>query len=326
MNNITLEEIAIRIKEAKRIILLSHSSPDGDTVGSVQGLAIALEMLEKKVICVCDSDVPEYLNFIIYKNYVHSCNTKDSLIISVDVASPQMLGKLEEEFASIVDIRIDHHATGTEFAKFNYCDSYAAATAEIIYDLLIEYLDVMSPEIATALYTAISTDTGSFKYSNTTSYTHYVAYDLISSGADSEKVCDRLYENITVESIRSNVLFLDLMETYFGGKVLIVPITESDRQKYKLSDDQLDGISSLAKKIMGVELGISLREKSDGVYKVSMRSRQTVDCAELCAKFGGGGHVRASGATINAATIGAAKIALLETIKNTGLFGDIYND
>ncbi|MBO4355398.1 MAG: hypothetical protein J5850_00900 [Clostridia bacterium] len=198
--------------------------------------------------------------------------------------------------------------------------SYAAATTEIIYSLL-EILDVMSPEIATCLYTAISTDTGSFKYSNTTAETHFIASRLIDFGADSETACDRLYENLTLDSLKTNVLFLDVMESHFGGKMLLVPVSAHDREKYNLSDDQLDGLSSLARKITDVELGVSLREKTAGVYKVSMRSRQTIDCAALCAVFGGGGHVRAAGATINAPTMGAAKKALIDEIIKQSLFG-----
>jgi bifunctional oligoribonuclease and PAP phosphatase NrnA len=312
MNNITIPEIASLLNGSDSIIIISHTSPDGDTIGAATALGIALKLTGKKVTLLCDSDIPEYLKFVCGDLYTKDTDC-DGLIVSVDVASVQMLGKLADKYSDRVDIRIDHHETGDDFARFNYCVSNAAAACEIIYDLLSE-MKIMNGEIASALYTGISTDTGSFKYSSTTSKTLRIAADLIDCGAESEDINEHLYENLSIASLRADSLFLKKMETYLDGRLLIVPITISDKIDAEIDDEQLEGFSALARKLNGVELGISLREKEPCTYKVSMRSRRSVDCASICAAFGGGGHVRAAGATIKAENIDKAKSILLNTV------------
>ncbi len=312
MNNITLTETADKLRKSEDIILISHTSPDGDTVGAVTALAVGLKNAGKKVTALCDSDIPDYLQFICEGLY-RKDSDEDGLIVSVDVASSQMLGKLEEKFGNRVDIRIDHHASGTDFAEYNYCVPDAAACCEIIYELLTE-MNLMNSVSAGALYLGLSTDSGSFRYSCTTPKTLRIAADLIEAGADSEDINERLYENLTVDSLRADCFFLDKMERYMDGSVLVVPVSIADRTAAGLTDEQLEGFSTLARKISGVQLGISLREKEPGVYKVSMRSRKSVDCAAICAVLGGGGHIRAAGATIKASCIEEAKKLLITAV------------
>lgn len=317
MNNITLAEIASQLLEAPRIILLSHTSPDGDTIGSVTGLARALEDCGKNVLCLCDKPIPERNLFICGKDrYLTDCELSDSdLVITVDVASPQMLGEQAEKFEGRVDIRIDHHDSAADFGAFNYVEADSAACAEIVYELITLLPIEITPEIAGPLYTALHTDTGGFKFSNTSPRTHRIAAWLMEAGAPAEDICETLYENISLESLRTNALFLEKMTLFKDGKVLLLAITTADKQKYNFTDDHLEGMASLTRKIAGVQLGIVLREKDNGSYKVSMRSRKSVNCAELCALLGGGGHIRAAGATVDADSFESAKAKLLEVIE-----------
>jgi phosphoesterase RecJ-like protein len=313
MSELTLHSIAELIRNQNKFILLSHTSPDGDTVGSVTALAIALQRLGKEVTCLCDSEIPPYLRFICQDLYQQDTDVSGAYVLSVDVASPQMLGKLEEKFSSRTDLRLDHHQMGTDFATLNYCEPNAAATAEIIW-LLLQELQAVNALSATALYLGLSTDTGGFRFSNTTARTLRIAAELMEAGADADEVNERLYENITLDSLKTNSFFLEKAETYFNGSLLLVPYTIADREAAGLTEDQLDGLSSLARKIIGVQLGISLRQKEIGVYKASMRSRKSIDCAAICSLLGGGGHIRAAGATIHAESLEEAKKILLETI------------
>lgn len=312
-NPITLREIADLLLSKEKIVLFSHTSPDGDTVGAVTGLALALESIGKQVICLCDSPVPDYLSFVCGDRYLPDTDQDADLYVSVDVASPQMLGKLAEKYADRVDLRIDHHAFGTDFAKINYCDPSAAAASEIITELVTE-MGLMTNKVATPLYVGLSTDTGSFRFSCTTSKTLRTAATLLDAGAPAEDINDRLYENMSLDTLRANAFFLDNMKLFSDGKILLIPVSEEKRLEAGLSEDSLEGFSSLARKISGVQLGISLRQKAEGVYKVSMRSRKSVDCASLCALLGGGGHIRAAGATILADSFEAAEQILLSTV------------
>lgn len=311
-NNITLQEIADMLMASETVILLSHTSPDGDAVGSATALADSLMAHGKCVHLLCDSRIPEWISFICDKEY--ETETDDhGLVVALDVASKQMLGRLEPLYGDLTDIRIDHHEISDGFAKYNYCIPTAAATCEIIYELL-SLLGGITPHAANALYTGISTDSGGFRYSCTTPNTLRTAADLIEAGADAEDINERLYENISLDSLRAECLFLDKMETYHNGELLLVPVTIADRVAVGLGEDRLEGFSSLARKITGTRLGISLREKESGVYKASLRSNKTIDSAALCAKLGGGGHSRAAGATIYAENIEAAKKILLNAV------------
>lgn len=321
-NNITLAEIAERLLAADRILLLSHTSPDGDTVGSVTGLARGLRLCGKEVVCLCDVAIPERNLFICGEGaYVTECEVKDTdLVVSVDVASPQMLGGLKDVFANRTDIRIDHHQTADNFATYYYVDHTAAACAEIVYDLLCLLPFEMGETVASPLYTSLNTDTGGFRFSNTTARTHMIAAQLILAGANAAEICEVLYENITLESLSSNALFLEKLQLYLDGKVLFLPITKADKERYGFTDDNIEGYATLSRKIAGVELGMVLREKDNGAFKVSMRSRKSVNSATLCALFGGGGHVRAAGATIEADTFEEACKKLLDGVMENIVF------
>lgn len=317
MNNITLPEVAAKLLSAGRVVLLSHTSPDGDTVGSVTGLARALEDCGKTVVCLCDRPIPERNLFICGEDrYLTDCEIgEDDLVVTVDVASPQMLGGLAEKFEGRVDIRIDHHDSASDFGTFNYVEADSAACAEIVYELITLLPVAITPAIAGPLYTSLHTDTGGFKFSNTTPRTHCIAASLMEAGAPAEDICETLYENVTLDSLRTNALFLEKMQLFKDGKVLLLTITVADKEKYNFTDEHLEGMASLTRKIAGVQLGIVLREKDSGSYKVSMRSRKSVNCAELCALLGGGGHIRAAGATVDADSFEGAKAKLLEVIE-----------
>ena len=321
-NNITLAEIAERLLAAERILLLSHTSPDGDTVGSVTGLARGLRLCGKEVVCLCDVAIPERNLFICGEDaYLTECEVRDTdLVVSVDVASPQMLGGLKDIFATRTDIRIDHHQTADNFATYYYVDHTAAACAEIVYDLLCLLPFEMGEAVASPLYTSLNTDTGGFRFSNTTARTHKIAAALMEAGANAAEICEVLYENITLESLSSNALFLEKLQLYLDGKVLFLPITKADKERYGFTDDNIEGYATLSRKIAGVELGMVLREKDNGAFKVSMRSRKSVNSAARCALFGGGGHVRAAGATIEADTFEEACKKLLDGVMENIVF------
>ena len=324
MNNITLSEIAARLLAADRILLLSHTGPDGDTVGSVTALSRALRLCGKETLCLCDIEIPERNLFICGSGaYLTDCEVAESdLVVSVDVASAIMLGKLREKFEARTDIRIDHHGTGDEFAAYNYVDATAAACAEIIFQLVSLLPCTLCEEIASPLYTALNTDTGGFRFSNTTARTHKIAAALLEAGAAASDICETLYENVTLESLQSNALFLEKYQLHMDGKILFLPITMADKERFGFTDENIEGYATLSRKIVGVELGMVLREKDNGSFKVSMRSRKTVNSAALCALFGGGGHIRAAGATIEANSFDEACQKLLGGVLENIVFED----
>lgn len=323
MNTITTEKTAERLKEAENIILLSHTNPDGDTVGSVSALAYALKETGKSITCLCDTDIPERLRFIcgdLYKkDYALSGN---ELIVSVDVASPEMLGALREKFEKLVEIRIDHHKKGTDFAKYNYVDADASAAGEIVFEILTCMKLTSCKKAISALYASIASDTGCFKYSNTTAKTHMIAAYLISLGANNGDINEALFESVSMRSLSIYPLFLKNNRVLQNGRVNLVTVTNHEKSELGLADSDLEELSSLSRQVNGADLGIVLRQKdgNDTTFKVSMRSRKSVNCANIAAFLGGGGHVRAAGATINADSIESALKILTDALESTLVF------
>jgi len=303
MNNITIEGIAERIRQHRKFILLSHTNPDADTVGSVVALAHALKKNGNTVNCLCDCDIPDRISFIGKEFYSKDCSVHgDELIISVDVASPSMLGSLCEKFESIVDIRIDHHGKGGNFGKFNYVEPSAAAAGEIIFELLTYMQMINDAKVISSLYAAIASDTGCFRYSNTTAKTHMTAAYLLSLGAPASDINEALFETVSFSSLSIYPLFLESCQAIYNGRVNLITVSNEAKRRYGLCDSDLEELSSLSRQAGGAQLGIVIkqRDNSDKEYKLSMRSRKQINCSEIAAYFGGGGHIRASGATIYA--------------------------
>ncbi|HHW25268.1 MAG TPA: bifunctional oligoribonuclease/PAP phosphatase NrnA [Clostridiales bacterium] len=296
-NNITLQEIAEKIKEASSILIFMHRRPDGDTVGSAYGIKYAFP--EKQIYCLCADDIPTRLQFISKAPY-ESCpeDFEPELIMAVDTASPGLLGRFADEY---IDIKIDHHETSENYAEYNYTDPTAAATGEIVYSIL-KICGVMTPEAANAIYSAISSDTGGFRYSNTTANTLRIAADLCEAGADMAECCHMLFESRTQAEVRALSAVYANIRYFENGGVAVVNLTNEIKKRYNITDDDVGEISSIPREIEGVELAVTIRQLSNSPdrYKISMRSGRYVDVDKICALFGGGGHSRAAGAEISA--------------------------
>ena len=287
-------------------------------MGSVTALACALESINTEVICLCDSDIPERLSFICADRYQKDCEPRgDELIVSVDVASPSMLGALCEKFAPITDIRIDHHGKGTDFGKYSYVESEASAAGEIIFRLLSYMQLLRGNEIVSALYAAISSDTGCFRYSNTTAQTHMIGAYLLSMGAPAAEINEALYDTVSFASLEVYPLFLQNCISLFDGRVNLVTVTNEIKRRHGISDSDLEDLSNLARRTGGAQLGIVLRQKDgrDTEFKISMRSRKQINCSEIAAYFGGGGHLRAAGATLQADSPEKAQGLVIEALE-----------
>lgn len=297
-NNVTLPEIAERIKAANDIMLFMHRRPDGDTVGSAYGLKYALP--DKNIYCLCADDIPTRLQFISHAAY-ESCpeDFYPELIIAIDAASTGLLGRFGD---GEIDLKIDHHGTSDDYAALNYTDSTAAATGEIIYELL-KLLGVMTPAAANALYSAISSDTGGFRYSNTTAATLRRAAELCEAGADMSECSHALFESRTQAEVRALSATYANIHYYEDGGIAVVNLSNEIKKRYNLTDDDVGEISSVPREIEGVELAVTVRQLGGFAdrYKISMRSGKNVNVDKLCGIFGGGGHAKAAGAELSAA-------------------------
>ena len=306
--NCTLAETAKLLKEAGKMVIVSHISPDGDTLGSSLALAHALRMLGKEVMLNVDDDIPSVFSFLPgigeYMRFAPDDSVPADLLIVIDASSADRAGNAMNVVKARSVLNIDHHKTNTHFADYLYLNSDAAATAEIIYSLLLELGTELNTEIATCIYEGLYTDTGSFKYSNTTSRTLSIASALLTYGVNPSLISD----NMEVKS-RSQVEMLGkVLETLTflrDGKIAYVEVAP---ELYDYNVDT-DTFVSYPRYIEGVEVALLFKQVEENLTRVSFRSKQ-VDVAKIALSFGGGGHQKASGCSIHAPLKEAESVVL----------------
>ena len=290
-----LYEIAQYLKANDNYEILTHAYPDGDTLGSGFALCLALQQLGKNA-RVITTNVPS--KFLYLLNGVKQQIFNAENIISTDVAADSLLGSNMSKYIGHVDICIDHHGSNTFNAKQKFVDKYAAANCEIVYKLL-QRMDVkITEEIANCLYTGISTDTGCFRYTNTTADTMRVAASLMDLGCNTAYINKVMFETKSKEKIQLERAVYDTMQYCADGKCAIICTTLEMFKKLNLGDDEMEGLASIPRQIEGVLIGITMREKEGGFFKISVRTNGNINASDFCSKFGGGGHPAAAGCTI----------------------------
>ena len=297
-----LDDIMQSIKDANKIYIGSHINPDGDNVGSTLALTLALKKINKDVTPLLVGEIPSDYKFLpgleLYEDYGEELHPID-LFIAVDSADADRLGKnkpLLDVSKNIVNI--DHHISNTNFGMINLVDDKASATGELIYHL-IKAMDVeIDIDIATCLYTAISTDTGSFMYDSVTDQTHEIIADLIRSGIDKGNINIQLYSSRSMEKTRLFVDVLSTLNLYNDGKIAIVHVTQKMLEETGTTLDDTEGIISFVREIEPVEVACILKESEELKTKISMRSKRYINVSDIATNFNGGGHIRAAGGTI----------------------------
>lgn len=307
MRKISLSEAVSLLLENDCFKILTHTYPDGDTLGCAFALCKALRKLGKKANIAIDGNLPSKFSYL--AKYYEEQDFEPAYIVSVDVAAMTLLGKSVMEGVDHIDLCIDHHASNSVEADHVYVDATAAAAAEIIYEI-VQFLGTeLDEDICAGIYTGVSTDTGCFCYTNTTQRSHMVAAKVM-------EYCDwREINNINfVVKSRAKVkmerMIYDTMEFYAGGACAIVYTTIAMQDALGAGDDEMEGLAGIPRQIEGVKMGITMREKQGGVFKISVRTNDDVDASAFCQQFGGGGHPAAAGCSITG-SLGEVKAQLI---------------
>lgn len=288
-----INEIAAILKKKNNFEILTHNYPDGDCLGCGFGLCLGLQQLGKNARVITTS-LPK--NFQFLTKGVKQHDFQPEYIISTDVADEQLLGCNQEKYQGRINMCIDHHKSNRVNAPVKLVDDTAAAACEIIYKLLLEMGVTITQEIANCLYTGVSTDTGCFRYTNTTAETMRIAADLLEFGCDSNYINKVMFETKTKMRIEIEKEIYETMIFCCDDKCAMIYTTVEMAER--AGDDDLEGLASIPRQIEGVKMGITIREKPDGIYKVSVRTNGDIDACSFCKQFGGGGHAAASGCTI----------------------------
>lgn len=292
----TRAEAAAWLLVHDRYFIVTHCGPDGDTIGSAAALCMGLRQLGKSAWVMDDPDFPEkyvYLTEGLTKKEAQQADT----VISVDVAAPHMLA--DARYTDRLQLRIDHHGSATSFGAQELVDSKAAACGEIIYDLLMLLNVKLDVPIANALYTAVSTDTGCFRYANTTEKSYLVAAACKAVSPDLTDITRELFDTVTLGRLKLQSWLVEHMVLLKNGTAAICAIPLNLKEQLGLTEADMDNISGFPRSIAGVKIAATLREEPEGPVKLSVRAVPGYDAAAICEKFGGGGHKGAAGAGLS---------------------------
>lgn len=315
MNKKDIGAICDILCEKDDILLLTHKSPDGDAVGSTAAMACLLEMMGKRVRIMYPEEPSARLQFILrgreYMTPERRSDFSPTLTVSLDCASAQRLGRLEQELAPQVELSIDHHLSNTPFASSTYTDPVASATCEMIYELAQELVSrgeilELSPDIAYPIYAGIVSDTGSFKYSNTSAHTFEVCAKLMETGIDIAEIARLMFDTAPLNKLRAEAIATQRLRLFADGKAAIIDISREILSENGLTYDDFDDVVNVARRVEGVEIGAYVRCADNGDYKVSLRSNSYADVASICEQHAGGGHLRAAGCAVQAQDLESA--------------------
>lgn len=308
------------IKSSKNILLISHINPDGDTLGSICSMyEVIKNNYKKECELLCFSKVPKLFDFLPNISKIKTLDEFDKsrefdLVITLDVAAEDRMGEAKILFdKGKFTVNIDHHKTNRSFANLNIVDAEASSCSEVLFYIYKSLNLKISKKICTCIYTGIFTDTGGFKYANTTENALKAAAELVSNGAEPNEIYRKIYES----SSKNHVLF----QAYCVGKsvfchndrVCYTTVYKKDLEKFNAPEDCTEGLTEKLRAIVTTEIAFTVKQLGATLSKVSMRSK-TVDIAGICETFGGGGHTNAAGCVIKCSVEDSIK-KILEEIK-----------
>lgn len=298
MKSLTKAETAAWLRSGDRYCILTHRKPDGDTVGCAAALCRGLRAMGKTAHILLNPEITEK-----YRPYHTGLTCTEAYpgatIISVDTASENMLpvsfGHLKEK----VELAIDHHPSNSGYALAGLVDPDAAACGEIIYDLLNVLQVPLSREMAEDIYIAVSTDTGCFRFSNTTARSLRTAAACVDAGADIYSINKKLFETNRLSRLKLDAYMAQHLELYKDGKIAFCLIPLEVEHSCGIQEDDMEAVSNFARNVEGVEFAVTLRTEFTGATKVSVRCAPGYNASNVCAAMGGGGHAAAAGARMN---------------------------
>ena len=309
MAQLTRTETARYLLSRDNFAIVTHRRPDGDTLGSAALLCRGLRQLGKTAHVLHNPEITPKYTFL-FQGLGKAAADRADTVIAVDVASADMLADAFRHLENRIALRIDHHRTATAFTQDDLVDGAAAACGQIIYDLLEEMDVSLDIPMANALYTAISTDTGCFRYANTQSHTFEAAAACAKVSPDLYQLNQSLFETNSLAKLKLQGWLVEHAMFLADGQIAICALPLETEKALGLTEDDLENVSGFPRSIAGVRIAATLRQNEDGLIKLSVRAVPGYDAGAICAKFGGGGHRGAAGATLEMSLEEAVKAVI----------------
>ena len=293
----TTNDTARWLLERNDFLILSHRRPDGDTLGSSAALCRGLRQLGKRAHILRNREVTKKYQHL-HEGLTLEEAPEKAVILCVDTASASLLPEEYRPLLPRLQLRIDHHGTGESFAPLEQVEPTASSCGDMIYELLMAMGVTLDKAIAEALYTAVSTDTGCFRYANTNAHAYRVAAACYEAGGDLHTINQEIFDTNSLARLRLQGWIVENLRLSAGGQVAVCALPLEVEKKLQLTEDDLENVSGFPRSIEGVRMAATLRQTEDGKVKLSVRAVPGYDAAAVCAHFGGGGHKGAAGATV----------------------------
>ena len=291
------------IRQNDDFLVVSHLNPDGDAISSTLAMAELLQQMGKRYVLINENAIPSKFAFLTGDQMVMAGASYSgpafAAVISVDCADYERIGTIRSLIPPTAPLlNIDHHPTNDSFGTANLIRADAASTTEVLYDL-IQQLDIRwTTHLASLIYTGLLTDTGGFRYANTTPAVMNMASEMLSLGVKGNEIADRLLEKLTLIQIRLLQKALAGLSFSDDSRIAWIHLSYADIRESQAGNEDMDGLVNYPRNVEGVEVGILFKEYAPGRFKASLRSAGLVDVAAVAQLFGGGGHVRAAGCSL----------------------------
>jgi phosphoesterase RecJ-like protein len=311
-----LSAICRVLREKDRFLIACHENPEGDAIGSELALALALRKMGKTATVLNADPVPANLLFLPGADTVvfTEDGSKYDVAVVLDCGSPERTGRVGRELRKCpLLVNIDHHRTNGYLGELALVDPDAAATGLLIHRVLSAMGYEIDLDVATNIYVAVLTDTGSFHYGSSSPEAFEVAGEMVRRGVDPWAVAEQVCETQSAHRLRLLGRVLDSLEVSADGRVACITTMREDLREFASGKDALEGFINYPRSIVGVEVAVSFREEEGGVFRVSFRSKGRVDVSAVAARFGGGGHRNAAGCTVPG-TLADVKKRVLEAL------------
>ena len=306
MKKLTIAETAEYLLAHNHYVILSHARPDGDTIGTSAALCRGLRKLGKTAHVLKNHETTQRLSWL-HEGLETEEVREEDIIVSTDVASPGLLPGNAKPFVDRIQLRIDHHHSSTCFTELELVDPGSASCAELLWDVLKVMGVTPDPDIMEAVYVGVSTDTGCFRYANTTGHTFRTAAECAEGGARIFELNQNLFETNSLGRLRMQAWIVEHIKMLRCGSMAVCAIPRAVEQELGVGEDDMDNISSFPRTVAGVCMAATLRETSDGRVKLSVRAVPGYDATRIAVRFGGGGHKGAAGASFDLPLQEAAK-------------------
>ena len=293
-----IEAIARELRDNKRFLLTTHVNPDGDAIGSLGALALILEDLGKQVVAYCQDEIPGFLRFLPYSERIVReipGSKRFDVAVVLDCGELDRIGNAAEALQQVEKIiHIDHHSSSDDFGQLNLVRPECSSTAEILYEIFQAIPVSLSSEAAENIYTAILTDTGSFRFANTTARALDIAAEMVALGVTPDKIASKVYDSMSPERLRLLALSLNTLTLRANGRLATMQVSRRMLEETKTSVMDTDGFVNYPRGINTAEMAIFFREMDSGKVNVSLRSRGRLNVAEFARNHDGGGHHNAA--------------------------------